>query len=169
MTTVKQILEWPLGERGGGWTWYITTVKKGKWVTEETWAQRAIVSDGKNEMLASFLGKKKFTFSSSNSPIRIRVCERAEVDVNNKPTPIIVVEEWELPQMTADEYEKENSDLNVEWKKDQEKRIRGMCRHGIVCAMIQAGWFSEEKLTPCLKEPTKRSINKLVDYIMTGE
>ena len=168
MTTVEQVLSWPIGQRGGGWDWYIITVKgKRKQVSSDTWHQRVMLTDGKHEILGCFLLSGKQSFGTSNTPVRIRVCERLELDVNNKMVPAIRVDEWELPTMTADEWEKQNLDIKEEWDKDQDHRIRGMCRPGIVCAMIRASGLREGM--PTLNDSCKDNINTWGDYIVTGE
>ena len=167
MTTVKQILEWPLEYTSGGFTLHIVTAKKKKQVGDK-YIQRATVSDGQNEMLASFLLKGNVPLPH-NSPVQIKFCRRLELDVNNKAVQAIAVEGWELPQMTAEDWEKEQGDIKKVWDKDQDKRIRGMCRHGIVCAMIRAGYWGEGDIPSGISSGTRQCINGLVDFIMDGK
>jgi len=166
MTTIQQILDWPLEYKSGGFTLHIITAKKRKQVGDK-WIQRATLSDGQNEILASFVLHKNNPLPH-NSPIHITHCKRTELDVNNKSVQAITISEWELPTMTADEWENEDNTIAVDWKKDQNVRIRGMCRHGIVCAMIHRIPASEQ-LNLELNISQKQQINKLVDFIMTGK
>jgi hypothetical protein len=166
MTTVKQILDWPLEYKSGGFSLHIVTAKKRKKAGDK-WIQRATLSDGQNEMLGSFVLKGNVPLPS-NSPVQIKRCRRVELDVNNRAVQGIAVTEWELPTMTADEYENEQSDLAEEWKKDQDQRIRGMCRHGIVCAMI--GTTTSDEAWPEVDMGRNREIiDRWVEYIVTGK
>jgi hypothetical protein len=162
MTTVKQILEWPLEYKSGGFTLHIVTAKKRKKAGDK-WIQRATLSDGQNEMLGSFILKGNNPLPS-NSPVQIKRCRRVELDVNNRPVQAIAVTEWELPKMTADEWENEQSDIAEEWKKDQDQRIRGMCRHGGVLKYREINGYSEP-----LDEGIKELINRDVEFVITGQ
>jgi hypothetical protein len=114
-------------------------------------------------MLASFVLHGNVPLPS-NSPVQINHCTRLELDVNNRAVQGIGVEEWELPKMTADEWENEQSDIAEEWKKDQAQRIRGMCRHGLVLKYREKKGF----VSPIPIE-MKGLICDDVDFIMTGK
>jgi putative phage-type endonuclease len=60
-----------------------------------------------------------------------------------------------------------DADMEEEWRQAQEDRVRGMCRHGIVCAMIKS--TAPDADWPAPSKYTKRFINDWVDFIMTGE
>jgi hypothetical protein len=162
MTTVKQILEWPLEYKSGGFTLHIVTAKKRKKAGDK-WIQRATLSDGQNEMLGSFILKGNNPLPS-NSPVQIKRCRRVELDVNNRPVQAIAVTEWELPKMTADEWENEQSDIAEEWKKDQDQRKREIIR----CAMLKV-YRRGEGYQGALDEPSKELINRDVDFVITGQ
>jgi hypothetical protein len=162
MTTVKQILEWPLEYTSGGFTLHVVTAKKKKKVGDK-WIQRATVSDGQNEMLASFVLNGNVPMPA-NTPVQIKFCRRLEFDVGNRVVQGISVPEWELPTKTADEWETENLDIKEEWQKDQDQRIRGMCRYGLVREYRKLKGFGEP--IPGLVRDT---IKGDVDFIVGGK
>lgn len=53
-----------------------------------------------------------------------------------------------------------------DWQLKLNKEIRGKVRHGIVCSMLQSDSFN---FSPQSEKLTKEYINKIVDFIMTGE
>lgn len=170
-TTIKQILEWPQNYQSGGFVMHIITAKKKKQIGEGAWIQGATISDGNDEMYARFVLKGNVPLPS-NSPVKIIVCERTFFDIKDRQVQGIRVFEWELPKMTADEWEKEQLDIKEEWDKQQDKRIRGMVRHGIVCAMIKRGeipcYSERDYMDEEGHERRKKFINYWVEYIITG-
>lgn len=158
--TIKQILEWPDGYRSGGFVLTVKTAKKITRVSDKEIYQDVMFTDGPDEIW----GKLKLAQSGilRNTPIRIIICERRTYNVNNNRVAAIYVEEWQdaRPKMTADEYEDEMNAVKTEHDAFQDKRIRGMVRHGLVCATIR-----KEGLR-VIGELDKTIIRSLVDFIM---
>lgn len=161
MTTIKNILEWPVGYKSGGFVFTVKTAKK-RWENNDgTWYQRLMLSDGKDEILAEVITDGNIPIRR-NTKIRVIVCERIEIDINNKPAPALFIPEWRDDAPTISEPDELDS-----WLIARKEEIKGKCRYGIVCALIKR----IQPGTPNLKltKKHKEEIEELVEYIMSGE
>ena len=161
MTTISQILEWPDEYKGGGFDLTIKTVKKMTKIGE-TWYQDVMFTDGKDDIYGRIKLNGNIPFQR-NTLIRVIVGIRMTYDVNNRDVPGLYVDQWSQPTMTADEWEQEQTGIKAEWNKEQEHRIRGMVRHGLVCAYRKKHGFDEP-----LDNLIKELINRDVDFIIEG-
>ena len=92
--------------------------------------------------------------------------EVQDADVRKKEARKLVVFECKdmAVRLTYNQYDQLAEEEAEEYHLAQDKRIRGMVRHGIVCAMITAEQIGNEGIAT----ETKDNINKMVDYIIDG-
>jgi hypothetical protein len=154
MTTIKQLLAMPIGEKVGGFELSIKTFKK-NFQVGNIWFQQVILMDTTGEMPADInRGKAYSPVRGHGNKIRIVVCEVQEAEYLGKDRKKLLVHEHTIPTTTMAEYEEEQEAIEAKWNKETEGKIR----HGLVCSFIKAG-----------KEINKPMIETLVKYIMTGE
>lgn len=178
MITIKQILEWPVGYKSGGFNLVVKTPKKtitdakgqmfhNVCLMDDTGEILADVKLIKNPIPAGWEGKAgHYNPLIKRQIIHIITCE---IQLSESDTHLkigthgkkLLIHEYKItsPEFSEDDY-KYSSEM---WELDeyQKKLARGKIRHGIVCAMIRA-----EKGEPLCE---KAYINELVEFIMTGE
>lgn len=157
--TIKQLLEMPIGERVGGFECSIKTFKK-TFQVGKVWFQQVILMDSTGEMPADVnVGTSRNPLRGRASSLKIVVCEVQEAEYLGKDRKKLLVHEYIIPAITADEWEEEQAAIEAKWNKETEGKIR----HGLVCSCIKAGQAF------CDIEKYKPEIEALVKYIMTGE
>jgi hypothetical protein len=188
MITIKQILEWPVGYKSGG---FVLTVKKVKKFWELPQADgtlvghkgegriiihQAVLTDGTGDLLCDL---------QTNSPehgnhnplkvgqmIRIIVCEVQKAyekkGTDPEPDKKLFIEQYEdyiKQEVRRGESPWGPDSEAFEWAEARKEEVKGKIRHGIVCAMIKspAG-------RPKARDPeTERYINAWVEFIVTGK
>ena len=154
MTTIKQLLAMPTGEKVGGFELSIKTFKK-NFQVGDIWFQQVILMDTTGEMPADVnVGKQRNSLRGRAASLKIVVCEVQEAEYLGKDRKKLLVHEHTIPTITVGEWEEEQEAIETKWNKE----IEGKIRHGLVCSFIKAG-----------KEIDKPAIEALVKYIMTGE
>lgn len=167
MITINQLLQMPINERvGGGFTLTIKATKKYVNLPDGTPIYTVILVDSTGEMLADFKGTKgTYAPFIKGEPIKIIVAQVQAADPSSNKIALqegkkLYVDQFEKLTQTLSEFEQEQDTWKLEW----DKQTRGKVRHGVVCAMIKAG-FNISAIT----EEYKPAIEKLVDYIFNGE
>ena len=164
MTKIKDILALPVGQGTGGYELTIKTAKKA-WEVKGVSYQRVMLTDGPDEMLAE-LTLRGNNRMQPRTIIHITVGHRGELDVNNKPTPALLIAEWADASPVMSEPMDMMTDAE-EWYAARQEEIRGKCRYGVVCAIL-----GEATDVQSMPEPSllwKKFINNWVEFIMTGE
>jgi len=86
-----------------------------------------------------------------------------DADVRKKPTAKIVITEcFNLAVRLTFEQQQESSE--EEWRQLRQDEIKGKIRHGIVCS-----WIRTHKIFNPDLETDRKSVNRMVDFILTGE
>jgi hypothetical protein len=160
-TTIKQILEWPVGQKSGGFVLVAKTAKK-KWNVGEIWYQRVMFADAQGDEIFGEIILNGNVSVMRNTPLRIIICKRVVLDVNNRDVPAILVEQWkdDRPVMSEpdilDDFDK--------WQIARQEEIKGKIRHGLVCVARRKLEYKGP-----LSKMHKEFINSDVDFIMKGE
>ncbi len=87
-----------------------------------------------------------------------------ETDIRRKEGMKIVVTEW-FDLAVRLSYSQRQEMQEEEWQQLRQDEIQGKIRHGLVCSLIKA---KEIALEP-IAEESKKLIDSMVDFIMTGE
>lgn len=181
MTTIKNILEWPVGYKSGGFNLVVKTPKKTITDAQGQMFHNVCLFDDTGEILADvkliknpipegWEGKAgHYNPLIKRQVINIIVCE---IQLSESDTHLkigthgkkLLVHEYKItnPEFSDEDY-KYSSEM-WEWDENQKRVIRGKCRYGISCAFIRN---SNERLK--LHPGLKKIINEWVDYIMSGE
>jgi hypothetical protein len=165
MTTIKQLLEMPIGQKTGGYDLSIKTFKK-NWQVDTIWWSQVIFMDGTGEIPADVKIGTKY------NPLRGRVAERIhiivaevqEAEYLGKDRKKLVVDQFSIPSITVDEYDQATED----WNHFNEEQIKGKIRHGLSCSYIEGCAYR----TGCMAEPTSEATENILkwqDFIVTGE
>ena len=165
MTTIKQLLEMPIGQKWGGDTFCIKTYKK-NWDVDGIWWSQVILMDGTGEMPADVKIGTKYNplRGQTGSRIKIIVAEVQEAEYLGKDRKKLVVDQFSIPSMTVAEYDQATED----WEHLHEEEIKGKIRHGISCSYIR-GIQTQQNIMPRPSEDIKKTILEWQDFIMTGE
>jgi len=163
MISVKQIKEWPIGYKSGGFELIAKTIKKRTDINERAQSQRLILTDGKDDILAD-LGVRRGFSITPNTRIHITVCERNERDINNRMVPALIIDQWhlDLPKTTSDEY-LNGPDMLDGWRGNK-KEIIGKCRTLYVCAREKVGKEFDPK-----DEKQRKHVNRVAEFMYSGE
>ncbi|MHC4605288.1 MAG: hypothetical protein ACYS6W_18380 [Planctomycetota bacterium] len=162
-TTIKQILEWPVGYKSGGFVLVVKVAKK-KWNVGDQWFQRVMFADGAGDEIFGEILLNGNNGIQRNVPLRLIHAERRICDVNNKPVPALFVSQWKDDRPVMSEPDILNDFES--WQAARQDEIRGKVRHGIVCAMIRSTPANGDWPEP--ETAQKDFIHKWVDFIMTG-
>ena len=160
MTTIKQLLAMPVGQKWGGETFTIKTAKK-KWEVESAilappfgrvWWQQVILMDETGEMPADVkIGK--YNPLIAGGQIHIIVSEIQEAEYLGKDRKKLVVDQFSIPTQTADEFQSKQDELDKEVRLIVESKIRCW----LVSASIQG------------REQTKAEILEWQEFVISGE
>ncbi len=161
MTTIKDILAMPLEQGTGGYELTVKVAKKA-WDVAGVWYQRLMLCDGEDEILAEVTLHGVNNRIMRNTPIRIIVARRTTRDVNNVNVPCLKIQEWADASPVMSEPMSMATDAE-EWYAARQEEIRGKCRYGVVCAMIER----RDSLARVMEQ--KFDVNDVVDFIMTGK
>lgn len=156
MITIAELLAMPVGERiGGGFMLTVKTVKKTSQLPNKDYIFTVVLFDKTGEMLADFK-RSRYIPLIRNAQVLIVV---AEIQTAEKGTKLFV-HEFDRPKGKSepDYYQGVGDDIP-----DWETTTKGKIRHGLVCSLLRTG----KPIT--LDRVTKINIEKLVDYIFTGE
>ena len=166
--TIKQLLEMPIGveSRSGGFQLTVKVARKTVEV-DKKYLQWVVFMDSTGEIPGEVSIASRARALQKNQPIHITVCWLQQGEKGKK----LYVDQWYPITQTLDEYEaRYHSDWGsqeiteaMEWQEVRREEIKGKCRHGVVCAMIQSGVNIYEV------DKHKEIINKWVDFIVTGE
>lgn len=159
MTTIKQLLAMPIGEKTGGG--FILTVKKTKKAVQlpnKQYIHTVVLFDDTGEMLADFKdqgGKGAYNPMIKGWQVKIIVAEIQAADATGR-----CKEDQTGKKLYVDQFSVVTSQSNEPGDDypDWRVTVRGKIRHGLVCAYIRAG-----------KEIDKVEIEKTIEYIMEGE
>ncbi len=151
--TVEQIKAMSVGRDhrfGSGATTLAIKTKKRCWeIKPGKWIHTVLLSDETGDILADVnIGP----YSPLTSPdITLVVAWIKDSDYLNKPIKMLYIDQFRINKQTE-------PDFDADWKApDWDAINRGKVRHGVVCAFIRAG-----------KDINKLTVDKLVEYIMTG-
>jgi hypothetical protein len=157
---ISQILIQPIGQRFNAGTLTIKTCKK-TWQVKEVFYHQVIFMDETGEIPADVKIGNKYIPLQRGKEVNIIIAEVREAEYLGKPRKILFVDQYSLPTMMVDDFNAQEED----WSRIQQDQIKGKIRHGLVCSLIQA---KEIALEP-IAEGSKKLINDMVDFIMTGE
>ena len=159
MTTIKQLLAMPIGQRWGGGTFSIKTFKK-TWQDDTIWWSQIILMDGTGEIPADVKVGTKYNplRGQTGGRIKIIVSEIQEAEYLGKDRKKLVVDQFSIPSITVDEYDQATED----WHQLHEEEIKGKIRHGLCCAIL----YREH---PAVISSMKKDILEVQDFIMKGE
>lgn len=177
--TITQLLTMPIGEKiGGGFVLTVKTTKKSISLPDDKMAiQTVVLFDKTGEMLADFVcpyADEKYGYRDvlsigvkKGDQVKIIVAQIQVADPTSNKIALkegkkLYVDQFEKLSQVLSEYEGQLIDYQEDW----DKQTRGKIRHGIVCSMIHSsGSFEDLKSI----EHYKEQIEKLVEYVFTGE
>ena len=195
--TIVQLLEMPIGQRTGGFLLTVKTAKKfwevpnkdgvkvGHKGTGRILHQQAILTDETGEIIADIkiLSPEHGNLCDAikvGAIIRVVVCE-IQIAYDKKGDTPEPNKKLFIDQFSA--YIKEDAGREsvwgpegaeaLAWQEARQEEVKGKCRHGVVCALIQSPEYRlghDKTLGPW--EPNKigkEFVNKVVDFIITGE
>jgi hypothetical protein len=165
--TVKQIKEWPIGERCGA---FILTIKTCKGVTvlgvgsgdERGW-QRAMLADSDGDAILAELPLNGGVKLQRTARVRLWA-ERAELELSNKMVPGLKVDRWEYAETFSEPPEQ---DIHKAWQEDI-RIVKQKIRHGKVDAWMQAGYINPV-MCDADKDHMKKEILYWQEFVLTGE
>lgn len=165
---IAEIQAGTVGQRATGFTVNVKTFKK-IWQVGDEWFQQVILCDETGEIPADVkLGKAKRPNTrpslQGNKTLTVIACELQESEYMGKPCKKLYIDEYSVPTITADDYNKMQEDEALEYRAYEEHKIRGMIRHGLVCSMIKAQFNPQDILKNW--QPT---IKELVEFIFSGD
>jgi len=175
--TIKQLLEMTIGQKTGG---FLLTIKMAKKFWEVThlgekaegriFHQNAIVTDETGEEMIATVKISSPEHGNHDTLkvgqiIRIIVCEiqNAYDQKGDEPIPNkkLFIEQYndfiEIERGQEMAWGPEGAEA-LAWSQARRIEVKGKCRHGVVCAILSTG-----------KDPDKEYVNKLVEFIVTGE
>ena len=159
---IAQLQLQPHNTKIGGFVLTIKTCKK-TWQVGKVWFQQIVWMESSGEIPVDVkIGK--YNPLNRGSEINVIISTVRDAEYLGKPCKVLFVEQYSLPTMTADEYNSQEDD----WLTAQQDKIKGMIRHGIVCALIQRV-TTEGKINIVPNKQMKNAINEVVDFIITGE
>lgn len=190
MTTIKQILDWPLGYKSGGFFLTVKNVKKfweipqsdGAFVGHKgegrIMANQAVLTDLTGDLLADIKISSpehgNHNSLKAGQAIRIITCEvQAAYPQKGKDPPKgkkLYVDQYEdyIKQELGVESAWGPDDEAFAWAEARKEEVKGKCRHGIVCALMKSKGIGVQDEIP-IPPHYKKRINEVVDFIMTGE
>ncbi len=169
MTTIKQLLDAPVGYRTGGFVYQVKHTHK---MTEHPvtaknawhWTHTVTLTDGKDEIKADIVLEKNRKFCNGND-VKVIVCEiiaESEGGYGKK----LLVHEHKLITQTADEYEAEKRGIPQTPAKAIPNKWdiigRGKVKHGLLCAFMEG-----QQRFPKIAE--LKVLAKLADWVMSKE
>lgn len=150
MITIAQLKAMPIGEKiGGGFVLTVKKTKKSVQLPNGYYIHTVVLFDPSGEMIADFKdqgGKGAYNPPIKGQEVKIVVAEIQHAETGTK----LFIDQFALVTSTGNEPGEDYPD----WR----TTVRGKIRHGVTCAYIRAG-----------KEPDKDTVNKWVEFIMTGE
>ena len=163
-TTIKQLLEMPVGEKAGG---FELTVKKYPSKTvdvDRKTLMPVIFIDETGEIPGEILLANKRVTIQKGWKVHIVICHIQSTGEGKK----LYVEQWWLPTMTIAEYEAKQYDFQQDIKYGEPLHIvKSKIRMHISEAVINASGLREG--IPTLSDSFKKDINEWVDFSLTGE
>ena len=157
MTTIKQLLAMPIGQKWGGDDFVVKIAGK-KWQeANKEWTQHIVLSDKTGEIDVDVnIGR--------NVPLvkggRIHIVVSEIQSATNKIGKKLYVEQFTQPTQIG---EPDDMDFyNEDWQQKNQEIIKGKIRHGICCSILT-------REHPDAVLAMKKSILELQDFIMTGE
>lgn len=152
MTTIKQLLAMPIGQKWGGETFTIKTAKKKLPVKDIWWQQVILIDSAGSEMPADVKIVKNIPLIAG-SEIRILVAKVENAEYLGKDRKKLVVDQFSIPTQTADEFQSKQDELDKEDRLIVESKIRCW----LVSASIQG------------KELSKAELLEWQEFVLTGE
>lgn len=149
MTTVQQIKNWPINQKGSGFEVTVKTAGK-TWQLpkSEKWMQQTVIQDETGEMRADFF-IRKYTPIRSGQQYYIHI---GIVQEDMKYGKKLYIDQFHAITQTADEYE---ASINFALE-ESERIVRSKIKHGLVCAWVRRTADNVDK----------DFINDLVEYIV---
>lgn len=190
-TTIKQILEWPVGYKSGGFVLTVKTVKKHWEVPQEDGClvghkdddrilvKQAVLTDGTGDLLADIKicspEHGNHLHLAVGHLIRVITCEvQTAYDGKGKdPTPNkkLYIDQYEdyvkQPVGRGEQPWGSEDDNALAWAEARKEEIKGKIRHGLACAYMRT--TPPDTLPGNPVDDVKKTINLWVDFIMTGE
>jgi len=167
MTTIKELLEKPIGKeyRTGGFQLAIKTARKMVDIDNKI-LQGVVFIDDTGEIQGEVSLQRHIPLQRTQK-IYLTICWLQNGEKGKK----LYVEQWypvtiteaELGCKYQPDWGPEDSEA-MEWAAARREEVKGKVRHGVVCAMIQAQDLDWE-----LAQKHKDNINKIVEFIVTGE
>jgi len=188
-TTVKQIKEWPIGYKSGGFFLTVKQVKKfwevpqpdGKLVGHKgegrILVSQAILTDLTGDLLADL--KIASPEHGNHNPlkvgqaIRVIVCEVQQAYPQKGQDPPqgkkLYIDQYEdyIKQELGTESAWGPDDEAFAWAEARKEEVKGKVRHGIVCSLIKAKEIALDEIP--IPPAHKQRINEIVDFIITGQ
>jgi len=164
--TIKQLLDMPVGKENRTGGFQLTVKVARKTVTVDNKQLQWVVFMDETGEIPGEVSLPKYIPLIKNQRINIIICWLQPGEHGKK----LYVEQY---QPILGPSEPEEFRINSAWGPDdaealawteaRREEVKGKCRHGVVCSMLQAG-------TKCFEiEKHKEIINKVVDFIVTGE
>ena len=140
-TTIKQLLNMPIGERWGGETFSIKTAKK-KLPVKDVWWQNVVLLDSAGSEMPADVKIGKNIPLIAGSEIKIIVAKVENAEYLGKDRKKLVVDQFSIPTQTADEYQSKQDELDKEVKLIVESKVRCW----LVSASLQGRNLSREEI-----------------------
>lgn len=159
--TIKQLLEMPIDEeksKCGGFQLTVRIARKTISHGKKHLQAVAFIDDVGDEMPGDVV-LPKYIPLCKNAKIHITVCWIKQGESGKK----LWVDQWYPVTMTEEDLCTQRADFNDEFQYGEPVHIvKSKIRMHVACAMIQAG-------VEDFNNTSKKSINEVIDFIMTGE
>jgi len=152
MTTIKQLLAMPIGQKWGGEIFTIKTAKK-TWQVKDIWWHQVILIDSAGDEMPADVKIGTYTPLHSGWGIHIIVSKVQEAEYLGKDRKKLVVDQYSIPSTPIEEYESKQADLDREAKLVIESKIR--------CWLVSASITGIQQ--------TKEQLLEWQEFVLTGE
>ena len=164
MTTIKQLLAMPIGQKWGGETFTIKTAKK-KLPIKDIWWQQVILIDSEGSEMPADVKIVKNIPLIAGSEIKIIVAKVEEAEYLGKDRKKLVVVEFSIPTQTADEFQSKQDELNREVQLIVESKVRCWLTSSFVEGYTRHFGF----MPPPEDIDTKKKIIEWQEFVIDGK
>lgn len=163
MTTIKQLLNMPIGQKTGGYEFTIKVAGK-KWQEANSeWIQHIVLSDKTGEIDSDVnIGRNVPLVKGGRIHIIVGEIQSASSKIGKK----LYIDQFNQPTTIGEPDEMDF--YSEDWQRINQEIIKGKIRHGEVCAYIE-GYTKKVGTVPPVTKTIKETILEWQDFVLTGE